>query len=174
MRARIPLILSLCLLGGSLLNADDEPTPRDDAPVEPGLSLSEPIACRNIKGYEDYEPLDEPELTRDEKLFIYLKPRDHTIEDDGEGKFHAHLVEDVNIHRKDQKRVLWGKEKIIDYDVKVDYPPRNLYLGSIVSLKELPVGEYTAEILVHDRLKKNETATAKLDFRVVKAVAPKP
>ena len=80
----------------------------------------------------------------------------------------------MNIHRKNSKRILWGKKNIIDYDMKADYPPRNLYLGSIVGLKELPVGEYTVEILVHDRLKKNETRTATLDFRVVKAVAPKP
>ncbi|HEU5115313.1 MAG TPA: hypothetical protein VFT74_01415 [Isosphaeraceae bacterium] len=174
MSVRIPLILSLCWLSASPLMADDEPAPKDDAAVEPGLTLSEPIACRNIKGYEDYEPLDEPELTKDEKLFIYLRPFDHTIEDAEDGKFHVHLAEDVNIHRKGQKRVLWGKKNIIDYDKTVDYPPRNLYLGSIVSLKELPVGEYTAEIFVHDQLKKNETKIAKLDFRVVKAVAPRP
>jgi hypothetical protein len=173
MIARISLVLCLGLLGGFSSRAD-EPVSREDALEEPGLKLSEPIACRNIKGYEDYEPLDEPALTKDEKLFIYLRPQDHTIDPVDDGKFRVHLVEDVNIHRKGQKRVLWGKERIIDYDVKVEYPPKNLYLGTTVSLKDLPVGEYTAEILVHDRLKKDETATATLDFRVVKAGAPKP
>ena len=172
MSVRILLAASVCLLGFAGARADD-PEPKDDTPEEPGLRLSEPIACRSIKGYEDYEPLDEPALTKDEKLFIYLRPFEHTIESVEDGKFRVHLVEDVNIHRRGSKRVIWGKEKIIDYDVSVEYLPRNLYLGSILGLKELPVGEYTAEILVHDKLKKDETATTKLDFRVVKAVAPK-
>ncbi len=174
MSVRILMALSLCLLVSTSSRADD-PEPKDvDTPEEPGLKLSEPIACRLIKGYEDYEPLDEPALTKDEKLFIYLRPSDHTIESVDDGKFRVHLVEDVNIHRKGSKRVIWGKEKIIDYDVSVEFLPRNLYLGSIVGLKELPPGDYTAEILVHDRLKKNETVTTTLDFKVVKAKAPKP
>lgn len=165
MRVLLPLYLVLLAQA-----PDPAPTP-DDEP--PHLFLSDPIACRSIKGYEDYQPLEEPALTKDEKLFIYLRPSDHTIEPTDDGKFKIHLVEDVNVHRKGQKRVLWGKDKIIDYEETTEFPLRNVYLGSILSLKELPVGEYTAEIIVHDKLRKDEKATVTLDFRVVKASAPK-
>ena len=39
------------------------------------LGMTPPIACREIEGYEEYEPLPDAALTSDEKLLVYFRPR---------------------------------------------------------------------------------------------------
>lgn len=142
----------------------------DPEPAPPRLRLTDPIACRTIRGFGDYDVIegDEPALTRDQKLMIYVQPIDHTFERSGE-KFRAHLTQDVNIRKKGRKKILWGREKVVEYEGESDSPPVNLFLGTTVGLKGLAPGEYEAEIIVYDRLREGReaSATRTLSFRVV-------
>ena len=140
---------------------------QDPAPTKPAtLHLSAPIACRKISGFEDYVVLDPPELTKDEKLLVYCKPSGHTyVEKDG--KFQAHLVQDLAVRRKGKKKPLWTRKKAIDFQTDSDYPPLKLYLGSTVSLKGLEPGEYEVDLIVTDELLEEPPVTATLEFKVI-------
>jgi hypothetical protein len=159
------LALGLWLLAAPA-RADDPVA--DDAPR--GLSLTDPVACRSIAGYDDYDALDEASLTKDEKLMVYIRPMNYEFEREGE-RFTAHLVEDVNIRRKGQKKVFWARKGVLDYKAESEMPPDHIYLGTTISLKQLPVGEYTAEVVVRDKLRpaddKDAVASKTLTFRVV-------
>jgi hypothetical protein len=137
--------------------------------------MSKAVVCRDIAGYEDYEPLAEPELTSDEKLLIYYRPLHFRVEQKGK-LYRAHLIQDGRIRRKGQKQVLQSKDKMLSYEPKSERPFNQLYLRSIVSLKDLKPGEYEFEIILHDELAKGPPASQTLSFRVVppRKAAPTP
>jgi hypothetical protein len=132
------------------------------------LSMSKAVPCKKIDGFRKYQPLREVELTRDEKLLVYYEPRNFASEK-VEGVYQAHLVQDGQIRRKDQKKVLRREEKAIDLKPKGEQPPANLYIYTNVSLKGLEPGEYELDIILHDEVKKGTTATQTVPFRVVAA-----
>jgi hypothetical protein len=136
-------------------------------PQKPGLTLTEPIACRKITGYEDYVVLDPPELSQDAKLLIYTRPLGHTYVLTKERKYQAHLVEDVAIRRKGQKKPIWTRKKVVDLLVEFDQPPLYLYLGTSIGPKDLKPGEYEAELIVTDVLTDDPPATQVLEFKVI-------
>src|SRR5581483_5601106 len=121
---------------------------------DPRLSMTKPIACRAIRGYEDYDALEEPAVTPDEKLLIYVRPQNHATEPvEGKPAFRAHLIEDVNIRRKGQKKVVLGREKVVELKFESPEPPVNLYLGTSLGLKGIPPGEYEADLILKDQLR---------------------
>jgi hypothetical protein len=152
---QIPII-ALCSLG-MLAFGDD--------PAEP-LAMTDPVACRKIKGYEDYEPLDEPSIAPDEKLLIYTRVSGHSSRF-LKGKYQVHLVQDVNIRKKGQKAVLWGRKKVVDFLGESDDEPRRLYLGTTLGLKGLKPGDYEAELILRDEFATKQMATQRLAFQVV-------
>ncbi len=143
-----------------------------DEPAGPPLALSEPIACRAVRGYGDYDALDEPALTKDEKLLLYVQPSNHTIEPVGD-KFRVHLTEDLQIRRKGQKRVLWSRQKIVEFRTESPERPERLYLGTTVGLKSCTPGTYVAEITLNDQLAPGGARTTRsFEFRVIPTPAP--
>ncbi len=134
------------------------------------LEMAEPIACRTIAGYEDYQPLDEPVIARTEKLMIYTRFSGQTIIKKNEG-YHVHLVQDVNVRRKGQKKVLWGRKRIVEYEATEDYPPLNLYIGTSLGLINFEPGEYEADLILHDENADVPPARRTLSFRLTE---PKP
>jgi hypothetical protein len=140
--------------------------PMQDAGDENRLEMSEPIACRSVRGYEDYEPLDEPVVPRTEKLLIYTRPTGHAYARE-EGGYRFHLVQDVNVRRKGEKKVLWGRKRIVEYADLSPRPPVALYLSTSLGLKEFPPGEYEADLILHDLIGKAEPARRTLAFRLV-------
>jgi hypothetical protein len=145
-----------------------------DRPGAPSLSLSEPIACRKITGYEDYVVLEPAELTRDEKLLVYCRPRGHTyVLDKKKGRYQAHLVEDIAVRRKGKQKPIWTRKKAIDFLVDSESPPLNLYLGTTIGLKGLEPGDYEAELIVTDELTEDPPATQVLEFKVIARRPPR-
>ncbi|HWE37697.1 MAG TPA: hypothetical protein VG406_14110 [Isosphaeraceae bacterium] len=136
------------------------------------LSMSRAVACKKIDGFRKYQPLREVALTRDDKLLVYYEPRNFAVEE-VEGGYRAHLIQDGQIRRKDQKKVLRREDKAIDLKPKGEQPPANLYIYTNVSLKGLEPGEYELDIILHDEVKKGTTATQTIPFRVVAASAKK-
>jgi hypothetical protein len=137
---------------------------------KPGrLTMSRAVPCKKIDGFRKYQPLREVALTRDEKLLVYYEPRNFASEE-VEGGYQAHLVQDGQIRRKDQKKVLRREEKAIDLKPKAaEGPPANLYIYTNVSLKGLEPGEYELDIILHDEVRKGTTATQTVPFRIVAA-----
>ena len=156
------LVLLLCTAcAGEDLAQDPVPEKKST------LQLSQPVACRKISGYEDYVVLEPVELTRDDKLLIYCKPTGHTYSE-SEGKYRAHLVEDLAIRRKGKQKPLWTRKKAIDFKAESDYPPLKLYLGTTVGLKGLDPGDYEVDLIVVDDLLDEPPVTATLEFKVIR------
>jgi hypothetical protein len=162
---------ALLLAGAGGIRGADDPA-RDDAD-DGSFGMTAPIACKEIIGYESYVPLPEPSLTRDEKLLVYLKPRNYKSERQGE-KFHAHLTQDAQIRKRGDKAVLWSKPKIVDYSVKTDQPPRQIFFQNTISLKDLKPGEYALDVLLRDEVGQSAPATRTLFFKIVLAATKGP
>ncbi|GIW87457.1 MAG: hypothetical protein KatS3mg108_1781 [Isosphaeraceae bacterium] len=134
-------------------------------PSDRGFAISEPVACRVIRGYEDYEPLAEPVIPRTEKLLIYVRSEGHQYERQADG-YRFHLVQDVNIRRQGEKKILWGRKRVVDYEGTSPRPPLQLYLSTTLGLVDLPPGTYEADLIVHDRIGGGEPARRTLTFRL--------
>ena len=144
----------------------------EDEPVPGKLSMTPAVACAKINGYDDYEPLDEPIRTRDDKLLVYFEPGGHGYEL-VDKEYRVHLVEDARIRRRGEKKVLLAKDKFLEYQGKSKVPPLNLYLSNSISLKPLPPGEYDLEIILRDEIDKGPPVSQIFSFRV-RATGEKP
>ena len=149
---------------GFRADAGDKPTkPKGDE-----LAISEPVACRVIDGYELFEPLDDAAITSDEKLKVYFRPLSYKIDRDGK-QYVARFSQDGAIRPKGEKKVVWKKDNLLDYEAKSDTPPYQVYLTNSIGLKGLPPGEYELTITLRDLLRDEMSATQTLAFKIVPA-----
>jgi hypothetical protein len=156
----ILLVVALC---GFLTAADDPPKPK--------LSMSPAVACAKIKGFGDYVALDEPVLTRDDKLQVYYEPRGFVYETVGK-EYRVHLTQEGRMHRRGEKAVIMSKEKLLDYQGRTKVSPvNNIYLSNSIALKSLSPGEYDFEIILKDELGKGPVTSQILKFRVKESEA---
>lgn len=146
--------------------ADDGSKPAVDAGT-PALTMTPAVACVSIAGFEDYEPLPGAALSSDEKLLVYYRPLRYRTEADGSGK-HIHLVQDGQIRRRGEKKVLMFKARMLDYEWKSNDPELPVYLRNTVALKGLKPGDYDYDIILRDLLAPGTpTARQTLAFKVV-------
>lgn len=138
-----------------------------------GLDFSEPVVCRSIKGYEDYVPLDEPVVSRTEKVLIYTRPTGYEYVREKDG-YRFHLVEDVKVRRKGQKNTLWGRKRIVEYAGTSPRPPLYLYLETSLGLKEFEAGEYEADLILYDEIGKTGPVQRTVSFRLTEPPNPRP
>lgn len=151
------LWLLVCLAAGQTPGADSAAS---------GLDMTEPIACKRITGYKQFEPLEEAVVSRNEKLLIYVEPVGHGFEK-LEAGYRLHLVQDLNVRRKGQKKVLWGRKQIVEYEATSDEPPLRVYLGTTLGVKNFAPGEYEAELVLHDLVRTGPPARRTLAFRII-------
>jgi hypothetical protein len=174
-RVRIIPLARLALLASCLAATGARPCSSadtsDDDPDDGTFGLSAPVACKEVRGFEDYEPLPDAALTADEKLLVYLRPRHYKVTREG-SKYVAHLTQDGRIRRRGEKAVLWSKKNLLDYKAETDTPPGPIYLRNTVALKGLKPGEYDFEITLYDKIGQSAPAVRTLPFRVVAAPAP--
>lgn len=153
-------VAALALLAGSD-GKDAAP-----APAKPALAMSAPVACRRIHGYDQFEELPDAAITSEEKLQVYYEPSGFKVDRQGK-QYVAKFVQDGVIRPKGDKKVVWKKDKILEYEAKSDEPPARVYLTNSVGLKGLPPGDYVLTLTLHDGLRPGTTATETLDFRIV-------
>jgi len=131
------------------------------------LGMTPAVACQAIGGFEDYEPLPGASLTSDAKLLVYYRPINYHIERVG-ATYRIHLVQDAQIRRRGEKKVLMVKPKMVDSDFKGKEPAGPVYMRNTVGLKGLPPGEYDFELILHDVLAPGAPmARQSLQFKVV-------
>jgi hypothetical protein len=129
--------------------------------------MTPPVACASIAGYEEYERLPASSLTSDEKLLVYYRPLHYRVAREGLTN-HIHLVQDGQIRRRGEKKVLMSKKALLDYEWKSQDPPLTVFLRNTVGLKGLKPGEYEYDIILTDRLAAGApTARQSLPFKVV-------
>jgi hypothetical protein len=152
----------------SISMADDPPTARTP-PRRP--DLTDPIVCLSVRGFREYVPRDEPELTRDEKLQVYYEPFNFTIVRQQDGpRFRAHLTQDIRIRKAGSERPLQERRGVIDYSPESDDPPTSFYMFTTLELKQLPAGSYELDLILRDELaegKRKPETVQTVPFRVV-------
>ncbi len=156
-----------CLIGLALVALASG---ADDAPVA-GLDMSKAVACRKINGFEDFEPLDEPKVTTEDKLLVYYRPLHYVMKEHKEGGYVAHFKQDVKVRKRGEKKVLWVKDNLLDFEARNPTQPVRIYLTNSISVKGFPPGEYDMDIVLRDALKPGTSATQTMRFQVV---APPP
>jgi hypothetical protein len=142
--------------------------PDAEIPDDSSLRMSPAVACRSIDGYEQYERLDVPALTSDEKLLVYYRPRHYKIVR-RERDYVVHFSQDGIIRRKGEKTVLRIKKRLLDVESTSQTSPDFLYLRNTVSLKDLPPGDYEFDIILRDENAPGSTAKQTLKFQIVPA-----
>jgi hypothetical protein len=167
MRARplsaVSAVVLACGVGGLAVSRSDEPDTSK-------LAMTPAVVCSRITGYGDYVALDEPALTRDDKMLIYYEPSGYEYEVVGK-EYRVHLVQDARIRRRGEKTVLQAKDKLLEYKGRSKVPPLNIFLTNTIALKPLPVGEYDLEIILRDEIGKGLAARQVCKFRVKAANA---
>ncbi len=196
---RIPLLALtalMCMIVAGLTAAqaqESKPAPKEKPQTasttvkgkfplpESELELTTPVACRAIRGYNDYDEMETPTLTPDEKLIVYYNVFRFKSKSKG-SRYQIHLVQDGRIVRKRDDALMFLKDNMIDFTSFVSDRDGTLYLHSAVSLKGLRPGEYEFEVSLRDEVAKTAPVKRRVAFRVVaspdaktlKASAPKP
>lgn len=142
------------------------PEPDKEDPDDGSFGFTEPVACSEIKGFEDYVELPGGALTSDEKLIVYFRPRHFKTAKVGR-QYEAHFTEDVKIRRRGQKPVLWSKAKIMEYQPRGGLPNPPIYFHNKIAIKGLTPGKYDLEIVLHDEIGQTPPAVRVLPFEVV-------
>jgi len=130
--------------------------------------MSTAVVCKSIDGFESYKKLPGAELTSDEKLLIYYRPLGFKTAM-VDGRYHVHFVQDGQIRKRGEKKVLREKLKMLDSSDKSEFPPQTLFLRNTVSLKGLAPGEYDFTIILHDEISKGPAVSQVVRFRIVPA-----
>lgn len=167
MRSRLALAVWLsCAVAAA---GADDPVASEDAD-DGSFGMSPPVACKEVRGFGDYDPLSAPALTSDEKLLVYFQPRHYKTARVGE-KYEAHFVQEGRIRRRGAKGVIWSKPKLLDFTASSVDPPRQVYLRNTISLKGLKPGEYDYDVVLHDAVGRSASAVRTLPFTIVEAAA---
>ncbi len=136
------------------------------------FGFSAPVACKEVRGYEDYDTLPDAALTRDEKLIVYFIPRHFKSEPKGK-KYRVHFTQDGRVRRRGQKAVIWSLPKALEYKDEFDGPPQSVFLTNKLALKALPPGDYDYEIILRDAVGHSTAATRTLPFTILPSPDPK-
>ena len=146
--------------------ATDAPGQADEDFDDGTFAFSPPVICSQINGYEDYEERPDANLTKDEKLQLYFRPRHFKSEKVGK-KYQAWFSADVRIRRKGQKILIYTKDKFADYKHADNEPLQLLFLRSSISLKSLKPGDYELDLILHDLVGKSAPAKRTVFFKIV-------
>jgi hypothetical protein len=165
MRAFVLRVALVALLGLAADHGKISTGGQTDADTR-ALGMTPAVACASINGLEDYVPLDEPAVTRDDKLLVYFEPRNYRTEKAGT-EYRAFLTVDARLRKRADKRVLRKKDDIVKYQPKSRAPLGRIYLSATIELKPYEPGEYDLDIILHDKLAKGSPATQTLAFRIL-------
>jgi hypothetical protein len=171
------LIAAVGSIASLSVHAQDAPEAEAEAPAKPkakkpaGLRIVDPVVCKSIDGYEEYEPLPDAAQTSEEKLLVYYRPKGYKIVKRGD-VYVARFAQDGQIRPLGRKKVLLRKLKLLDYEAKSDVPPDEIYFQNTFSLKGLPPGEYEYDMILKDLNSKGATTTQSVKFRIVAAKFP--
>jgi hypothetical protein len=160
---------TMILSGSAMLAAGvavDEPKP-----PRPALEMSRAVVCKKVVGYENYVELPDASLTSVDKLNVYFRPlnfRVDPVEKPRTGsRFKAKFNEDMRIRRKGEKAVLQKKDGLGEYEPTFDKRDQTIYIVNNIGLKGLEPGDYEIDVVLHDLLEKDVTATQTVAFTIV-------
>ena len=105
---------------------------------------------------------------------MYFRPLRYKIEAGDDGYYRAHVVQDNEIRKKGEKKIVRYKKKVVEYEPKTKDPPKQLYIRNTISLKGLEPGEYDLTIILRDELDKTAPPSRQVvRFKVIPAHDPR-
>ncbi len=159
------VFLLAATIAWSLANA--APPKEDVEDVDDGsFGLSTPIACKDVRGFEDYEVFPEAAFTHDEKLIVYFLPRHFKAEKKGK-KYEVRFTQEGRVKRRGEKAVLWTIPRTLEFKTEAETPPKSIYLVNRLALKDLKPGEYDYEILLRDAVSGIKAAPRIMPFTIL-------
>ena len=137
--------------------------------AKPPLSMTPAVAVSRVDGLDQFTPLPDSTLTKADKLKVYFEPLNYKVENDSKPKqpFRAKFTEDARIRRKGEKTALVKEDKLLEYEARFDAINYRIYLVNTIGLESLTPGEYEIDIILHDILDGQASATQTMPFRVV-------
>ncbi len=150
----------------SPLGASTPAKAQDSADDDGSFNMTTPIVCKDIRGYDDYEVLPRAELTSDDKLLVYFRPKHFKTSPAGK-EYEAHFTQEGKIRRRGEKPVVWQKAKLLDYTAKSENREMPIFLKNAISLKTLKPGDYQLEITLRDEIGKSPPALKTVFFKIV-------
>jgi hypothetical protein len=137
-----------------------------EAEEKPVLRMTKPVVCRKVHGFANFEPIDDPKFTVDDKVTIYYEPGGYTIEPTKTG-FRALLIQDGRLRKKGSKDAVWKKDKMFEYEAVSKNRPYQVYLKTDLGLKGLAPGDYELDMTLRDGLAKDVSLMKTVGFTVV-------
>lgn len=156
----IPNLLANLVLGISAI-VGAEPAQTTD------LKVSEPITCKSVKGFRNYERLDPPELTTFDKLLVYIEVSGFaTFTDENQQK--ARLVQNGKVRAKGSKTVIFERKELLRFEPVSKTGRETFYLSSTVGFTDFSPGEYVLELETVDNAASPERKVIhSIEFRII-------
>ena len=134
--------------------------------------VSEPIVCKSIKGFRNYERLDPPELTVYDKLLIYVEPTGFETKSQADVK-KGQLVQNGKVRAKGSKTVIFERQELLKVEPELKIGHELYYLSATVGFKNLKPGEYSLDLETVDKLAQPERKISQtIDFRIIPGSDP--
>ncbi len=131
------------------------------------LKLSDPVACKSVKGFRDYIELKPTELTTFDKLMIYVEPTGFSTKTEGDKK-KAHLVQNARVRAKGAKPLIFDRNELFSYEPALSTGRENLFLAASIGFKNLKPGKYVLELDTIDKLARPEMKiTQIIEFAII-------
>ncbi len=153
--------VAACLLAA--WPSGDEPKP---APSAGALGMSKAVAVLRVDGLEDYKELPSARLTSEDKLKVYFRPLRFKVEP-AKDQFRARFTEDGRIRRKGEKAPIAREDKLLEHEAVFKSADYQIYLVNNIGLKDFPPGDYEFDIVLHDMVDGEATATQTLAFTII-------
>ena len=97
----------------------------------------------------------------DEKLFVYVEPKNYTIREEG-GAFHIYFTVDFNVY-DNEGNFIGGQEAFSDFRYVTVSPVFEVFLVTTLDF-DLEPGDYNVEIICRDKFS-DKKASFKLPFK---------
>src|SRR3954465_1177371 len=86
----------------------------NNPPESTKLSVTKPVLCKEIRGYEDFDERSDDALAKDEKLLIYFRPL-HYEEKPLGSRRQVHFTQEGRIRKRGQKNATWTNKELLEF-----------------------------------------------------------
>ncbi len=144
-----------------------------DDPDESPLTLSKPVACLEVRGFNDYRERSSTEYRPGQKMLVYYTIKGSQFVEDDRGRFRPHLVQYGTVRSARTGKTILKRSKIAEFRAGMDFAPSVVYLTMEVLLDGLRPGQYELVIEAEDRLVEgSKPGSSVIEFSIKKPPEP--
>lgn len=112
--------------------------------------------CSKIIGYAQYTPLSSNKVKAGREIHFYYEPVNLYTER-SKGTYHIWYTQDVILTTQDGKEI-YRAEEILNFNYRTKAPVLDIFATNSINLGHLPPGVYNFKVIVHDKLRKEDTS----------------